>query len=428
LLRRDWAAVRGWLISLARELDRAAKDSTLPLSVGTDRIWIASDGTIRMSEFPMVPPGDAGGLLDATDAQRFLCRLAREALPNAAQSRLPLGARRVLERLERRSYQRLGDVVIALEAVPPVVGVSRGVRAGTAALAAIIPIVMLALAIVEVPKAVAVRRNPDLDHLDRIMSVYESERPGRLRTTNLLRMRTPMGPITEVLVSSRVPRFGLYSVGLGLNRWPAGGLGQFTDAQRLAFLTYVDSQVDAHESALMATLLPSYVVSRLRPRYPPSSRTVSHKDQTAAREAAAPVLAQIEAVAGRRRPFWLDHSLWIQVQVSTGHFLPALFGIGLAGLFRGAAMLRLFGYDIVGPDGRRATYLRAVWRSVVAWSPALVWLALLPPLLGSNLSPLTIALMGSAVNTIMIGGAIWSIKHPDDSIQDRVARTKIVPA
>jgi hypothetical protein len=36
--------------------------------------------------------------------------------------------------------------------------------------------------------------------------------------------------------------------------------------------------------------------------------------------------------------------------------------------------------------------------------------------------------MGSAVNTIMIGGAIWSIKHPDDSIQDRVARTKIVPA
>jgi hypothetical protein len=416
---RDWAAVRAWLISLARELDRGINDSTRLTSVGIDQIWMATDGTVRISDFPLVrPAGTEIQVLDVASAQRFLRQFAREALSDDASGRLPLSARRVMERLERQSYVTLNDVLVALEAVPSAVGIRPGVRAATVGLASIFPAIVLTLAIVEVPKALAVRRSPDLDHLDRILTVYDGDRRGSGR----------FNWTAEVMIRTRAQPRGLYSVGLGLNRWPVGNLSRFTDAQRRAFLTYVDSQVAAHGPGLMRHLGPSYLLTRLLPRYRSSEPASSPADQESARQAAAPVLGYIEAIAGQRRAFWLDHGLWIQLRVGTAYFLPALFGTVLAAVFRGAAMLRLFGYDLVGPDGRRATYTRAVWRSVVAWSPALVWGAVLPSLAASSLTPLTVAFMGSAVNLVMIGGAIWAIRHPNNSIQDRVARTRVVPA
>lgn len=48
---QDWKTVRNWLLDLAQELSAASKDQTLPFFFGLDRIWITTEGRVKLLDF-----------------------------------------------------------------------------------------------------------------------------------------------------------------------------------------------------------------------------------------------------------------------------------------------------------------------------------------------------------------------------------------
>ena len=106
--------------------------------------------------------------------------------------------------------------------------------------------------------------------------------------------------------------------------------------------------------------------------------------------------------------------------VSTAFF--SIPGIICGFLFRGGALLYLFGIAVQTMDGSRASRLRCLLRAVVAWSPLLLpYLAIVAghESIGTELLWILFPLA--------VLGAIYTIIRPERGIQDRIAGTYLVP-
>jgi RDD family len=114
-------------------------------------------------------------------------------------------------------------------------------------------------------------------------------------------------------------------------------------------------------------------------------------------------------------------------------FVPALAALfpgvvlGLLSglLFRGGLVLRWFGIAVVTTNGAEVSRLRALWRSVIAWSPAaaasvIAMLRLFS--LSSDFLPLVIVPL--ALGFI---GIVWAAVNPGRGLQDKLAGTYLVP-
>jgi hypothetical protein len=101
-------------------------------------------------------------------------------------------------------------------------------------------------------------------------------------------------------------------------------------------------------------------------------------------------------------------------------------GLLSALLFRGGLLLRLLGIAIVTAHGE-AGRLRAFWRAVIAWSPAVLSGAAI--LLGDpNPMERTWWLVLEALSlTLLLGGFVYAIRNPQRGVQDRLAGTWLVP-
>lgn len=107
-------------------------------------------------------------------------------------------------------------------------------------------------------------------------------------------------------------------------------------------------------------------------------------------------------------------------------FVAAL-GLLSALIFRGGLGLRLFGAAVVTSVGAEVGRIRASWRALLAWSPALLGalaIALAPDPLLSTLAWMIPA--AGSVALFLIGGA-YAALHPDRGLQDGIAGTRLVP-
>jgi hypothetical protein len=112
---------------------------------------------------------------------------------------------------------------------------------------------------------------------------------------------------------------------------------------------------------------------------------------------------------------------------AAGAGLVAVLGLIGALVTRSSFSLRALGATLVTSDGRDATRIRAVRRTIVTWSPlALSWLLfkLGPPMRGTTAGW---ALLYTIPVAILVAGAVWAWRHPSRGLQDRIVGTWIVP-
>ena len=95
----------------------------------------------------------------------------------------------------------------------------------------------------------------------------------------------------------------------------------------------------------------------------------------------------------------------------------------------GGLITRALRHAVVTRDGRQIGRARSAIRFLVAWSPALAWIACVGvPMFGEPRVSLDVAfIVGSLAFLSMATGAAWTIAVPGRGPHDRIAGTWVVP-
>ena len=112
--------------------------------------------------------------------------------------------------------------------------------------------------------------------------------------------------------------------------------------------------------------------------------------------------------------------------------LPVLVSIvcGLISVLAvpGGLVTRALRHAVVRRDGREVGRARLATRFLVAWSPALAWIACVGvPMFGEpRVSPDVAFVLGSLAFLLMAAGVAWTIANPERGPHDRIAGTWVV--
>jgi hypothetical protein len=84
---------------------------------------------------------------------------------------------------------------------------------------------------------------------------------------------------------------------------------------------------------------------------------------------------------------------------------------------------------VVRRDGREVGRARSAVRFLIAWSPAIAWVACVgTPMFGEpRVSPDVAVIVGSLAGLVMTAGVAWTIASPSRGPHDRIAGTWVVP-
>ena len=95
----------------------------------------------------------------------------------------------------------------------------------------------------------------------------------------------------------------------------------------------------------------------------------------------------------------------------------------------GGLVTRALRHAVVSRDGREIGRARSAIRFLVAWSPALAWIACVGvPMFGEpRVSPDVAIVLGSLAFLLMAAGVAWTIAVPGRGPHDRIAGTWVVP-
>ena len=95
----------------------------------------------------------------------------------------------------------------------------------------------------------------------------------------------------------------------------------------------------------------------------------------------------------------------------------------------GGLVTRALRHAVVRRDGREIGRARSAIRFLVAWSPALAWIACVGvPMFGEpRVSPDVAFVLGSLAFLLMAAGVAWTIANPGRGPHDRIAGTWVVP-
>jgi len=91
----------------------------------------------------------------------------------------------------------------------------------------------------------------------------------------------------------------------------------------------------------------------------------------------------------------------------------------------GGVATRMIGLAVVTRDGNQIGRLRSLARTLIAWTPILVWLVSFPAQIDMGL-PLPVLPLSLAFGA-MIAGVVWTMAAADRGLHDRIAGTWVVP-
>jgi hypothetical protein len=331
---QPWREVRYWLHDLAMEISAAEKDGTLP-ELALDRIWITAEGRAKLFDFP-APGLTPRSTLTLQPVNVFLNAVAAAALTGSpagtAQAAgdlavpLPLHARAFLRSLSQMAG---ADAVIA--ALKPllsrVAAVSRLRRAALVGGCVVFPLLACGFGVFG---------------LTFLQEIYRRN-PGLLDLSSVLQVRTSA-------------RF-----------WGGKNVQLPTESQYAIYIAHHYAGLITNAAAWSSP----YVITMIK------GDARKFAEQSVA-EHPAPTTAEIteaEAAVGKfvpKQQFFAEKArpvLPAMVLAASLLFYVGLPALIAALLFRGGVVLLIAGVTYVRKDGLRASRLRLLWRSLVAWSP-----------------------------------------------------------
>jgi hypothetical protein len=377
-IRQPWHVVRHWLQDLAREIQAAERDGTLPV-LSLDRVWITRSS--RAMVVDVQPASAATPSATPFTAQQFLSAMADASL---TPEPLPLPARTTIDALRRgelaadRIAERVDAIVPGLDRVT---SWRRGVSIGLAnapviftilGVLALVPIASRVVqaefllpmnCLIEINKLEAANDPSTLD-LQRSLGTYCSATYGRTygntffwRDPRARQLTTPLRPVADRVLAS----------------YPA--------------VSPADAAVAA--DATRATL-----------------------DEDSARDGAATGLA-------------------VMMALPSGMLLIcAALSLVSSLLVRGGVLMRLVGLAVVDGHGHLVSRWLSFVRAIVAWSPTLImwaWFGVSLALDRTFEQTFAAAWLVALTFAVSLAGAIWTITRPSRSWQDRLTGTWVVP-
>jgi hypothetical protein len=391
---QPWRVVQHWLADLARELEAASADGSLPV-LALDRVWITRGGQARLLDFvaPGLETASVAGSGEAiADPQRFLARAAAHALGAGSQSAparvlphgpLPRLAQLTLDTLERSGFPSLAAGAERAAALTE--GLDHVTRARRAAsiLLANVPLFFALIALsIGLPTAVRLLETQFLE-----------------MSRALVEIRTLDGKTDQESVTAR-EALELYAA----DRFRA----------KLADET---TWHDPRSAGLLTPLRP------IAARILAGTSSPSDEERRAAHAAAAARLGN--PVSIRRQAVSIATLLPAIVLL-----VSAIVAVLSALLFRGGLLLRSLGVAVVSPRGLDASRVRAAWRAIVAWSPVLLlWLYVLAwsAAGGEVFDALSYWWVPTAAAVAAVAGSVWAILRPSQGVAEQLTRTYLVP-
>ncbi len=380
--RLGWEVMRDILASLAHELDRRCTREGSAGSLSLEHLWIDGTGRALLLDFPVAAAPEETDTVTPDHWQPFLRRVAATGLWTAPQ---PEHARRLLARLsgagDGPAFASLSELTQAIDGVAHrPARVTRVRRLGSLLGVGVIPAMLMLFALL-LPLM-----------MSRVPPWFVDLGTDRQAYLKAMRGDAPvMGDTTTATIRRTSEAASIVLAAALAQAYRSGQLG-----------IRVLAEIPPGERA---------AVDSAAVRYP--SPSLAQQDS-----ARAWVAGHIATISMARGMLWNSgvRSALLSVSEVLGEMAPV--AIVLALLLRGPLLLHMFGIGVARLDGMPAARWRCGLRSLVAWSPLVVY-RFVP-----DGTPVAVRVM---LATIALGGVIYAVMVPERGVPDRVAGTVLVP-
>ena len=400
-LRRDWREVHRSLSSLTIELDASVRDK---MAIGRTlaHVWKRPDGQLVLLDFPWPAPNNAPDANQQLGPVELLAAVSRQLVAAGMEPAAPLSATTLLNRLASGAPPALTDVkaeVLRLASIPS--RPSR-VRRALPMVVAAMPLAVLLL-IVSVMLPLAARS-------------FQGDTGSLLRQNGdfvrWMTWITDSGADAEL--ETREQRTAAEQYVAAHFRWQLTS-DEFWHTQAPRIEPFLGWRRTAAEIAA---------------RYP----AVSPDELARASAIVAPQIQQLAVQSAQLSTHFPAGREALRGFVASGFASILVLVSIVCGLLSvlavpGGLVTRALRHAVVRRDGREIGRARSAIRFLIAWSPALAWIACVGvPMVGEpRVSPDVAFIVGGLACFLMTAGAAWTIATPGRGPHDRFAVTWVVP-
>ena len=426
---QPWRSVRHWLLDLARELDAASKDGSLPEVLALDRVWITPAGRAKLLDFPfpaahhtdeIAPPGGSGVTSSVFLNQVALSALegrpatVEEAATRTVEAPLPLEAARALRELSATTdlSETVATLTPLLQRPPEIPRWKRMALVLACATPALVCGLFLGLGFA-VSRAIFVK-NPGLMDLHTCVLVHE-DMADALKAKGM--ENVPLAKAREAMEIHISSAFG------HLIRddkvWSAPMVKGMLRPHRRAIaegaVAHHPSPTEQEVQEARAMLRP--ILEQPIHSHPTDGVVDNQTSQAPGRKAGGGMLMP-EQDPGLMS-FIMSGAMLFCLMVA------AALSLLCAVAFRGGMLMHMLGIAVVTARGRQATRLRMLWRALIAWSPVICTALVLK--FSDGRSPAAITAPIITLLSLTAALAIVSLIPRRRSPQDHLAGTWLVP-
>jgi uncharacterized RDD family membrane protein YckC len=386
----DWGTLKLWLIDLANELGASSDDGSLP-KLALDRVWIRNDGRLVLLDFPA--PGTESPSSESLSPVALLSAVAINVSLNgtvaASAPAMPLSARLMLEHW---SSPALPDLKTARRELADVASrpdhVSRWRRSLPIAFAAAPSLLILVVSLLILPSMYSFLLQNG-ERMSMIEALHQSNPSAASRLND-----------PEIRDAYETYLAGKYGTELDSDSfWNSPIMQALQDRRAIARQALqhhpsVTAEELAHASALAASAIERAQRNGVIP----------------ARELAGGIAIMLGTLVAFALTLSLVCSLISSISIP------------------GGVVMRMLGLAVITRNGMEITRWRSLFRALVAWAPAILWMTFLmtsPRIQGWVPAPPSLAPTLVLLGILMIG-AIWTIARVRGPA-DRISGTWIVP-